>query len=353
MSLRKRQRRQNEIAEEYANHTIISNDQAILSAKADDDLFVIDRSGSKSSKKKIAKQEVATLEGRRSLAENRLISKIISGKIGSSRKKQLTSEKDVGNGLTDLWSHDDYGVEDVAVKQSKKKLKVARPGQSYNPSVTDHQDVLAEALALQILKDEKDAKSKGSLVPIQTAAVYFQDDSDDSDEDKEETDYQLNSEEANGGGCTAVVKNNFKQNVKLTKAQRNKQRTKKANKFNEDLQKQEKNLLKSIDNIPLIMKEITAIEAENEIKVTLKASRQQDNQDSTAMTFEEAGAIPLTDELKGSLRCLRPKGSNLYDQVSKMRTAGDLMDVHRRKRTAYEKPHGGKRIKWVAKYKYT
>lgn len=352
MSIRKRQRRQNEIAEEFAETNIVSTNVAILSAKDNNDLFVIDRSGSKSAKKKIVKQEVATLQGRTSLAESRLISKIVSGELVSLSRKQAI-RKDENSELTDLWG-DHYEVvgHEQVLKPSNKKLKIARPGQSYNPSIDDHQDVLAEALALQILKDEKDAKTKGSIVPLQTLVV--ENEYSDSDEDRDDdNDNQLNNEEMTGEGLTNIVKKKFKQTVKLTKAQRNKLRARKANKFHEDLQKKEKNLLKAIDNIPKIVKEITAIESQNEINAMLRASRAQANEDNSAMTFEEAGAIPLTDELRGSLRCLRPKGSNLYDQVSKMRTAGDLMDIHRRKRTRYEKPHGSKRIKWVAKYKYT
>ena len=107
------------------------------------------------------------------------------------------------------------------------------------------------------------------------------------------------------------------------------------------------------------------------------------------MSYEEAALVPLTDELRGSLRKITPKGcviryvirtdsvqialffhiSNIMitfilmsifnsvsyvsrDQARAMRTTGSLMSQDRRKRKTFEKPHGSKNIKWFAKYKY-
>ena len=71
------------------------------------------------------------------------------------------------------------------------------------------------------------------------------------------------------------------------------------------------------------------------------------------MSYDDVSTVPLTDELKGSLRAMRPKGVASVLQKATMLAAGDLMAKDRRKRRVYEKPHGAKRIKYVARYKYT
>jgi regulator of replication initiation timing len=74
--------------------------------------------------------------------------------------------------------------------------------------------------------------------------------------------------------------------------------------------------------------------------------------DPTALHRDEINAVPLSDELKGSLRRLTPRGGHIIDRVEEMRRAGELVGRDR-KRRRNEKPHGARRVVWVPKYKST
>ncbi len=69
------------------------------------------------------------------------------------------------------------------------------------------------------------------------------------------------------------------------------------------------------------------------------------------LTYEDAATVPLSDELTGSLRTIIPKGVAVLDHTMHMRQSGDLATRDRRKRKAYEKPHGDKNVVWIPKYK--
>eukprot|EP01041_Mallomonas_annulata_P003257 gene3257-6444_t len=344
MSSKKRIRRENEVADEHAKHIRLSVDEALIASKPNNDMFIVDRVGSKTTKRKFVQEAVVKANGlSKSSAENVLVAKVVAGKVLATRKRfQVKDNKNEGNNIVDIWSDNDPPIKSNRITVNKK-LKVALPGLSYNPSLDDHQDVIAEAIALQIKKEEKDAKTKGPIEynPIESHNIYeIEQDESSSDEDVD----------TNNDTTTAF---RMKQKVKLTKAQRNKIRNRKEKEFKVLQNNINKNILKSIDTIPKIIKDITTIELQAESKAMLRKAQDESRNDTSAMTYEDAGSVPLSDELLGSLRCLRPKGNIIKDQVSKMRISKDMMDVDRRKRTKYEKPHGGKRIKWVAKYKYT
>jgi hypothetical protein len=115
---------------------------------------------------------------------------------------------------------------------------------------------------------------------------------------------------------------------------------------------EEKRVLKELDALP---KHIKAVE-ENEKRLETKKSytallKENAAKETPSMTYVEAEAVPLSDELGGSLRTIVPKGRAVVDQTNAMRDAGELTARDRRRRTR-EKPHAGKKIKWVAKYKY-
>lgn len=138
----------------------------------------------------------------------------------------------------------------------------------------------------------------------------------------------------------------------MTRAQRNKIRDKNISKDERGRIQEEKRLLKELDALP---KHIKAVE-EDEKRIETKKSfvallKENAAKEAQGMTYVEAEAVPLSDELGGSLRTIIPKGRAIVDQTNAMRDAGELTARDRRRRRR-EKPHAPKNIKWVAKYKY-
>jgi hypothetical protein len=143
-----------------------------------------------------------------------------------------------------------------------------------------------------------------------------------------------------------------KRPLPLTRAQRNKIKARNLAVHKKGKKKAEKDILKTIDVLPHV---IRALEEDDKYKEEMKKLRELKKKEAledSSMTYEEAGAVPLSDELRGSLRSIKPKGSLLKGQVSRMRNTGDLMATDRRKRKTVEKPHAAEKIKWIPKYKY-
>jgi hypothetical protein len=207
----------------------------------DEVLFSLDRSGSKAVKRKVATELLPKQEGTfMSETEKKLVKRAALG-----RKQQYGKYvTPIGsNAARDLW---DEPVEETTAATTtiqNKRLKVPLPGQSYNPSSTDHQNSVAEAVALQLKRDETLARSSARVVARKLA--------------------------------------------------------------------------------------------------------------DAGMDYEEIGAIPLSDELRGSLREVLPKGVALSQRVASMRQSGEVLATDRRTRRAHEKPHGARRLVYHAKHKYT
>lgn len=169
----KRQKRISASAEEYANHISTLSVSQNLRAQADDELFVVDRAGSQASRKRIERQikvrsnDKTGVESIVSNVEKKLVKRVVARGI------KLVKAIEPESALVDIWDMDESQIVPVDVNiltRSRKsrsqnllsaKINVAIKGQSYNPSHNDHQDALAEALAVEIRKREHDLKTKG------------------------------------------------------------------------------------------------------------------------------------------------------------------------------------------------
>lgn len=112
--------------------------ESLVTALPDDDLFVVDRGGSKNKKRKIQKTETQKKNsGTTSRTEQILINRI------KNTKKEPKAVKARKDEAFDLW-----GVEEVTKQPRpttrKSFKKIAVPGMSYNPAHDDHQEALAE-----------------------------------------------------------------------------------------------------------------------------------------------------------------------------------------------------------------
>ena len=318
-------------------------------------LFVVDRTGSKSARRRIHKEQEAVVANvPASKTEKALLKKKMAVKV----KNVNTSSSSSSAGLKDLWGDEvGEGSSTRATTRIKRPTsaslpaakKVAGPGFSYNPLPHAHQDVLAEALALEIKKREKEIretrtvqvfKGESSVQP----ALSDGSDNDDDDDDNEDDD----------GDDGKVSRGSKKGSMKKTKAQRNRERRRKDLEAEKSLELAGKNALKTIDQLPKIVKSIEKEEQKAAALRELRKVQSQSAVDVTAMSYHEAGEVPLSDELSGSLRRIIPKGSGLNNTVSKLKSTGAIQfrdKFNRRKGDNTLRQQ--KRVVWVARHKYT
>ena len=138
----------------------------------------------------------------------------------------------------------------------------------------------------------------------------------------------------------------------MTRAQRNKQKAGKALNVEQLKVKANNVLQKAIGSLPHLLRSIEAETKQQEARRALRDVKQAEAHDDSAMSYADAGSVPLTDELSGSLRTMRPKGSMLQTAVANMRATGEVTVIDRRKRRKSERRFAQKKVKWVAKYKY-
>ena len=182
------------------------------------------------------------------------------------------------------------------------------------------------------------------------------DDEDSSDEEDISTDEEEGTE-ARGPRTLSRRERARKDNVKISRAQRNKMRNKRITGYEKTLVDRQKALEKGLNSLPKHLKSVEEEEAQRAAQKEYRenqkvAALEAEAASLTAMTYEDAGTVPLTDELQGSLRLMQPKGVSLNDQSALMTAAGDLANRNRRNRKKSEKPHSGKKIKWIPKYKH-
>jgi hypothetical protein len=313
---------------------------------------MIDRKGSKSIRKRVVQEVLPKSQGVYiSATEKRLIQKVLTSKPKQPYARFYSTSEN--KALKDLWDADvieHNDSDDVNYPTTKRRrLKVAVPGQSYNPSIEDHQNALAEAVALQLKKEDSTIEPKStSLVPfhksitsIDASTAHGGADHDDSDDD---------SMDSTNNSSTAITERK-KLQTKYTRAQRNRIKAISIAKASKSIELLDSNILQSIDNLPSILKEINKKEEYLELRKTIIPEPEIDS-NILSLGYEDVGTVPLSDEIGGGLREVIPKGTSLVDRAVTMRRTGDLNVQNKRARRAYEKPHAAKRVVWVAKYKY-
>lgn len=396
-------------------------EEAVITSVDDSALFVVDRKASKSGLKKVEK-ELKPKENKTFISptEKALIDKVLKKRAHSEtesvmdfagkkygdryvdivprgKRTATTAHGKVELALEDLWGNsvsdkdvpitvamkktpfDDPNL-NVAISipssipkyrrkelksqdnqdaKKKRSVKVAVPGQSYHPTQEDHQNALAEALALEMKRQEQlEANRKDVVVAVdpkkqkEIAALLLDEDHDDSDDSSDDDSERLVDME-DGDVDDATNKKIKKVTKALTKAQRNKKRARRQAEYEEKKIRQEAALLKSIDKVEKFEKDRIAHQAKLEMakKARELKKKQSEDEKRKGLSAHEVSAIPLSDELSGSLRCVVPKGVAVVDRTSQMLQNGDVFDNHRRNRRKIEKPHGASKVVWIPKYK--
>lgn len=163
------QKRVKKTASEYEESVARLSTLEASTLDADESLFTLDRTGSKSAKRKIAQVLAPQVKGDFvSVTEKKLIERALTTKkpVYGKFVTKIGSDE-----VRDLWN--DVQVDTSISEESKqtRKLRTAHPGQSYNPSSSDHQNAVATAVALQIKKEEAEiSKSNAAKVLMRKSA---------------------------------------------------------------------------------------------------------------------------------------------------------------------------------------
>jgi nucleolar protein 53 len=210
--------------------------------------------------------------------------------------------------------------------QKKNKmlaLQVAHSGQSYHPDTLQHEDVLGEALAVELRRTQVENYKNAPLSSGMSAKTksLLLGDGDSSSED-EDGDEMVDEDEL-------VSK---KKVEKLTKAQRNKQKRHRALEMEIADRKKQKKLLNSVQNLKKWKKELTKEEQEQKERQQVLAQLKKDSERTlghnvwerkSSKRFDAPLHVPtlpvaLRGELQSSLRSVQPKGSLLQDRMESL-----------------------------------
>lgn len=138
----KRQKRVEIVSKEYEDLISSTNENLLYSSKPNEELFIVDKVGSKTARKKISKEEGSTNNTRKaySATEQKLIKRL-------QEKISIVSKEPKGDiAVNDIWADQPSAEPKRYIKKTERKVPIS--GFSYNPSPDDHQDVIAEVSIL-------------------------------------------------------------------------------------------------------------------------------------------------------------------------------------------------------------
>ncbi|KAJ3414070.1 hypothetical protein HDV05_007104 [Chytridiales sp. JEL 0842] len=269
----------------------------------------------------MAKRKAAQMESKESGA----------GPKASKKKKTVQGHVDLwGEGPSEEPAEEteklEFAVEITTVKPVKKPklpdqkakhveaVKITDAGASYRPTFEDHQAILQKALDLE---EEKIARTE--KLQAQMAYPPELDNLDDetffqSDSEDEEAEEQ-NTESIDDDGSKKL-----KEPKRKTRAQRNKERARAAKEAEEARRKEQEQVLKQIDVLPkietFVEQHISIIEDNTTKRSQLReAEALKGPKQVGPHKFKEAPIeIKLTEELTETLRELKPEGNLFKDR---------------------------------------
>lgn len=410
-----RKRRLQELSEEFEADRALRVEESLDAAKPDEELFFVDTSAatslpltkSKAEKRRRFFSEKVSCVAMPSVHLVKAVERIVKGqqqsgktggegKTGTSaaatekptkptpRTKSATKKEE--EDIYDIWGAETGGAKGGKGGKGKKgkkagpapvpksKLRVLKAplaslvpliekplgGQSYHPSAEKHQEALLAAVAVEEKRDAALAKMKAPLAVMSeaTKALLLSDsEEDDGGEDGEEEEEE---QEEGGEGGAVETKRMLRRKGKMTKAERNKQRRRKAMEHQAVLDKEQKALSQQASRArehakalrrqdKAVKKEKKNISGNSRNKPfapldlpTVQVVLPQDKNPLRARSM----AVPLSDELGGSLRALRTKGSLASETLEGLQRRGQYEIVPQRKSA---RPR--ERVKYVQKFR--
>ncbi|XP_042479521.1 ribosome biogenesis protein NOP53 [Macadamia integrifolia] len=322
-----------------------------LSAVPSESLFYVDKTRDLSAKRKIEKHREKVLHCDSLLQRNPFVQPVPSSTLKKSKKKSeelkakgaktqddSKNKQDSASDMVDLWS-EKAGDDAEAKRKSKPSLipavEVEPPGCSYNPSVEDHQDSLAQAVAAEMQKLYRNELGPEPVPltvhgePVDEENMYFLD-ADDGNDDMEE--------ENLGDNGDAEPEQRPSKTRRVTHVELNRRARRKEQLKAEAEAKKMKKLSKEIDSLPDIIKEIAKEDEDKHNRHARRAIAKQERLKSAPprlgkKKFEPAPVqVLLSEEISGSLRKLKGCCTLARDRFKSLQKRGLVVPTAKRKR---------------------
>jgi hypothetical protein len=302
---KKRSKRILEITQDYEDAIAKKAIEESYENVEDQELFILDRQGSESRRKKVKKELLPKAQKAFiSPTEQKIIEKIVKtgkkkSKYGENIVESVRSKaKKVDSSLRDLWD----APEEVEPVESdlpdpmeeiskRKKIRVPLPGQSYHPTPKDHQNIIAEAVAMEMkLKqavNNSGSSSSAALIPAEFSVNSFhlndqtaktianmllqQTEEDDQESSDEESDNSSNEEDQSQENQSLLTTSSLKKRKqKLTTAELNRKKAIKLAQFQMKQTKKEDQFNKAFDQLTNFVSEIEDKEEHLKLQRKLK-----------------------------------------------------------------------------------
>ncbi|KAL5272281.1 hypothetical protein ACHWQZ_G000487 [Mnemiopsis leidyi] len=387
--LNKRKRVSKKNKKAWRKHTEIKDVEKFLEAKLREertggnptdkknkDLFYID----KSDLFQTPKSKLASMKCHSDLQIDTRVAPVV-GRLGPSKRKKkkkksqpqpdvaMTTESMSANRKTgsvyDIWGDDNQKqdqkeldpclpppVQPPAIyKTSDTKIsavELPHPGTSYNPTFTDHQDLLQTALEVEEKREKEKAKAtRDAAPPIQiTEEDYIKEMSIGLNQAESEGGSESESEtEANEGEeCRKSV------TVRKTRVQRNREKAEKLKMEEAAALRENKQYLHQINRIKAIKKEIRKEEKKMETKTSARQEKKAINETRPGKygPGKFMGSEPdflLPEEVSSSLRKLVTPANNLQDRFTSLQKR-NMLEVRKK-----VMPHRKYKLKHVEKWR--
>ncbi|KAI3633101.1 hypothetical protein MIR68_009176 [Amoeboaphelidium protococcarum] len=345
-----------------------------VALKADDQLFTIDVTADQKISQKIKKRrrvdEILAERSAVPAVRSKNSSSIVTGSISSSGGRKLSKNtlaqlkkiqkkldqnqsadsgsKSKGDQLRDIWTSEEVvessGVVNAQDNAFSRKLsdpiqsaktpaiKHVYPGESYNPSVEDHQKLLMEAYELEMQKINQKENLQDLLPDVnailraQKIDSAFTMDIDLGSEDEEE-DASADDNDGDNGEIIGDAQPSFRKSgvpIAKTPVQRNKAKRIKQTELQHARNRRLKAIVKAIESIENLQNQVEQTEQDrrqlaiNKVKLQKFQSLYETKQLSK-YNFEPLPiAIKLTEELPGSLRELTPESNPLKERFNRL-----------------------------------
>lgn len=363
-------KRGTEAEREIVETKAVEVEEAPVTEKADEELFVIDTTAVVQSKKQLAKKEKKALQNSTKEAEQiqRLVNTHSAKTLQKMAKSTSITAKRAPKRIKvkqtkptkDLWADEDstaivsktsrtmvaagprgivpsahvkIGTQRALQPQSAKYNKeilpvtvdIAKSGQSYNPDKKEHKKIIQEALAVETKRQaaEKEAKSSASQGMSAETRALLLGDTDSEDESDSDSD------------SDSVMEIAERRPQKMTRAQRNKQKRIRAEQHEIRERKRQKQIAHELRGVKAAKRKLMKEQAEKQaakekLDQLKKDSERSKGKDVYQQLADEnpryAPTLPvaLPGELqKGtSLRTIKPKGSLVTDRMVSLMDRG-------------------------------
>ncbi|KAG2217923.1 hypothetical protein INT45_012586 [Circinella minor] len=241
-----------------------------------------------------------------------------------TEQKEEEEEEDKTNGFLDVVK--ERKVKAPSTLQSKPAalihkapVQVPHAGASYNPTMEDHQQLLKEAMDIEVKQEEAKKKLNEQLAyrkELDQLKHELEESISNNDDEEEE------EEEEEGDAKDSKSIKSKHEGVRKTKTQRNKEKRKRYNRMLEEQKLHERDIRKQIDRVKSIETElqehIQKLEEAAEIRRQLKEEDKKRGAHRLGRHYvkEQPVAVQLQEELSETLRQLKPEGNNLRERFS-------------------------------------